>query len=412
MMPQIKDILLVQKQELENKRKEEYIPRQARVELGSPLIQVVIGPRRAGKSFFVMHTLKDPVGYVNFDDENLVKVQDYDEIIAALNAIYDSPKQYLFDEIQNLPRWELFVNRLQRQGYQLIITGSNSKLLSTELSTHLTGRHIPILVLTFSFQEYLQVWQEKNRSELTTSEIKEKLSDYLTYGGYPEPAMKGLEYKAYLSTLYDSILYKDIVQRYDLRSGKVVSDLALYLLSNIATEYSYHSLTKVLNFKSSHTIKKYLNYLEEAFIFFSISKFSYKVREQISSNKKIYCFDNGFLSAKAFSFSQNIGRLYENAVAKHLYGKEIYFWKNSQHEEVDFVVQEERKIKQLIQVCTSLDNPKTKQREIRALLKASEELKCDNLLIITTDYENEETAEWFGFKQKIRYLPLWKWLTQ
>ena len=411
MIPKIKDIILVQKQELENKRKEEYIPRQAKIESQNPMIQVVIGPRRAGKSFFVIHTLKAPVGYVNFDDETLVKVEDYDEIVAALNAVYDTPKQYLFDEIQNLPRWELFVNRLQRQGHQLIITGSNSKLLSTELSTHLTGRHIPILLLTFSFREFIEVWREKKKSELTTAEVKEKLSEYLAYGGYPEPAMKGLDYKSYLSTLYDSILYKDIVQRYTLRSGKVVSDLALYLLSNIATEYSYHSLTKVLSFKSSHTIKKYLNYLEEAFIFFSISKFSYKVREQISSNKKIYCFDNGFLFAKAFSFSQNIGKLYENAVARHLYGREVYFWKNQQHEEVDFVIQEERKVKQLIQVCTSLDNPKTKQREIRALLKASEELKCLDLLIITTDIEDEETTEWFGIKRKIKYLPLWKWLT-
>lgn len=411
-MPQtIKNILLIQKQELENKRKEEYIPRRAKLHTDSPLIQVILGPRRAGKSFFAIHTTGD-VAYANFDDEQLTEVKDYDEIIVALNAIYNNPKLLLFDEIQNLPKWELFVNRLQRQGYQLIVTGSNSNLLNSELSTHLTGRHLSVLLLTFSFKEYVDVWERKIKREPTSTELQEKLLEYLTYGGYPEAVTKELNSKEYISTLYGAILFKDIVQRFNLRSGKAVSNLALYLLSNIASEYSYYSLSHLLNLKSSHTIKKYLGFLEEAFIFFSISRFSYKVREQISSNKKIYCFDNGFIHAKAFQVSANLGHLYENAVARELYGKEVYFWKNAQQEEVDFVVREDLKIVQLIQVCTAPDNFKTKQREIRALLKASQELPCDHLLIITADYEGEEQVEWFGLRGKVKFIPLWKWLLE
>jgi len=415
MVKMIRDILLIQKRELEAKLKERYVERDVNLKkIDNDMIKVIIGPRRAGKSFFAVHLLSKlgSFGYANFDDEKLVEVKDYDEIVNTINTLYNNPKYLLFDEIQNLEKWELLVNRLQRQGYNLVITGSNSKLLNRELATHLTGRHLLINIFPFSFRESLKL-EDK---ELTKNETREKLSCYLTYGGYPEPLVKKLDYKDYLSTLFSSVIYKDIVKRFRIRSAQAIEDLAVYLISNIAKEFSYNTLSKVTKCKSVHTVEKYLNYLEEAFTFFELCKFSFKVKEQTISNKKIYCIDNGFVYAKAFRFSSDVGKLYENIVAIELKKQEmngvanVYYWKSKQQDEVDFIVKRGTKIEQLVQVCYSMDDIKTKEREVRALINASKELKCKNLLVITEDYEAEEWTEWFGTRRKVRFVPLWKWL--
>ena len=416
MLQEIKEIITLQKREIEAKLREKYIERNQNLKLDNDLIKVIVGPRRAGKSFFAMHFLnkQGKFGYANFDDEKLAEVNNYDEIITAMNSIYDNPKFVLFDEIQNLPKWELFANRLQRQGYKLIITGSNSNLLSRELATHLTGRHLLTNIFPFSFKEYLKF----ENKELTNTETKEKLSKYLFNGGYPEILSKKVALKEYLLLLFNSILYKDIIKRYKIRNPKQIEDLATYLISNIANEYSHNSLAKIGKIKSSHTIEKYLSYLEESFILFSLSRFSYKVKEQLSSNKKIYCIDNGFIQAKSFKASPDLGKLYENLVASKLKKQEVdeklrfYYWKNQQQEEVDFVIKEGIKVKQLIQVCFNIKDLKTKNREIRALIKASKELRCNNLLIVTEDTESEEKVEWFGDKRIIKFIPLWKWLLE
>ena len=411
----IQDIIIIQKRELENRLQEKYIEREIETKkIDNDQIKVIIGPRRAGKSFFAIHALNNigNFGYANFDDEKLVQIEDYNEIINSINDIYDSPKYLLLDEVQNLKNWELFVNRLQRQGYNLIITGSNSKLLSHELSTHLTGRHLPINVFPFSFKEFLKL----ETKELTKGEIKTRLHSYITYGGYPEPLIKNLEHRDYLSTLFDSVIYKDIIKRFKIRSIQGIEDLATYLISNIAKEYSYNTLSKMTRCKSVHTVEKYLSYLEEAFMFFKLNRFSYKVKEQISSGKKIYCIDNGLINAKAFKISSDIGRLYENIVAIELKKLEvsgsanIYYWKSKAQEEVDFVVRSGLNVVQLIQVCYDTDDIKTKEREIKALIKAGNELNCKELLIITTDYEAEEKLSWFGTKGTIKFIPLSEWL--
>ena len=411
----IRDIILIQKRELESRLKEKYVERSVNsIKLSSSLINVIIGPRRAGKSFFAVHGLSRQgiFGYANFDDEKLVETKDYNEIIDAINAIYNNPKYILLDEIQNLDKWELFVNRLKRQGYNLVITGSNSNLLSKELATHLTGRYSIINIFPFSFKEYL----DSQDKELTESEIKEKLFSYNIYGGYPEPLLKKSEYKDYLSTLFNAIIYKDIVKRFRIRNVQAIEDLAVFLISNIAQEFSFNNLCEVTKCKSVHTVGKYMGYLEEAFIFFKINRFSFKVREQISSNKKIYCIDNGFIHARAFKFSPDIGKLYENIVAVELKKSEmngiahIYFWKSEQQEEVDFIIRQGLKTRQLIQVCYDLSNLKTRNREIRALMKASKELGCKDLLVLTEDYHGEEIIKWFGIEEKIKFLPLQRWL--
>lgn len=413
----IRDVILTQKREVEKKLNEKYIERKVDYnKFNNDLIKVIIGPRRSGKSLLGINILKKykKFGYVNFDDERLTDIKNYDEIINNVDSIYNNPEVILFDEIQNLNNWELFVNRLYKIGKNIILTGSNSKLLSRELASHLTGRHISIPILPFSFSEYLKLFE----SELTSLEIKNKVSDYIEYGGYPEPLVKKIDIKEYLSTLFDSIIYKDIVKRYNIRNPAGIDELAIYLISNIAKEFSYNTLTKITKCSSVKTVEKYLGYLEEAFLFFKIPKFSYKLKEQITANKKIYCIDNGLIYSKAFKFSMDIGKLYENIIAILLKKKELnnelnfYFWKNNQNEEVDFVIKKGTKVESLIQVAYNLNAPKTLEREKRALVKAKKELACNNLYIINYEIEKEEIFKWYGEKAKIIYVPLWKWLLE
>lgn len=410
----VTDALITQRHEIESRLKERYIERDATIGGKSAnLIRVISGPRRAGKSFFAMHMLPQDgrFGYVNFDDERLA-ARDGDEIIAAVKEVFGAPEVLFLDEIQNLPNWELFVNRLQREGYHLFLTGSNSQLLSSELATHLTGRYLQTTLFPFSFKEVL-----RTRGKLiTTAEKQAMLAQYIKNGGFPEVILKDLGAREYLSTLFDAVVYKDIVKRYHIRSVPAIEDLALYLISNVASEYSYSTLAKVTRSRSVHTVKKYLTYLEQTFLFFSVPRFSFKVREQITANRKIYCIDNGFIQAKAANFSENRGRLYENLVAITLKRHEMngvlscYTWKNAQQEEVDFVIRRQNRISELIQVCTHTGSPATKEREVRYLLKAGEELQCNQLRILTETEDRSVEEEWFGKKGTVIYEPIWKWL--
>ena len=414
----VRDALIVQKREWERRLAEPYVERKVASSFAraGDMIRVVVGPRRAGKSFFALHTLgrTGDCGYVNFDDERLLGLSDYDELLHAVDAIYDSPETLLLDEIQNLSQWELFVNRLQRQGRRLMVTGSNAHLLSSELATHLTGRHLLIPILPFSFEETLRIASKR----LTKAERKDCLETYVQDGGFPEPLLKQIDRTEYLRTLTQAVLYKDIVKRHRIRAVQGLEDLARYLFSNVAKEYSYQALARVTRCRSVNTVEKYVRHLEEAFLFFSLRRFSFKVREQASYNKKIYCVDNGLALAMGFRFSGDRGRLYENLVAVALWKRrlnhaiEVFFWKNAQNEEVDFVIQEGTRVEALIQVCQRVDDPRVLDREIRALLKAGKELRCRNLFILSEEREDTESFEWFGIKGRIQFVPLWRWLLE
>jgi len=413
----LRDTVISQKAELQRTLNEQYIEREIEpFSLEHDLIKVVMGPRRAGKSFFCTHTLSRTAnfGYANFDTPALSALKNTEDLISALKQVYSNPTVLFFDEIQELPKWELFVNQLQRQGFNVVVSGSNSKLLSRELATHLTGRHIPTTVLTFSFREYLKA-TNTDINKITIQQFEEVLLGYLQNGGYPETVVKKLDSAKYLSTLFDSILYKDIIKRHNIRKGPDIERLATYVLSNIATEFSYLSLAQAIGVKSSMTIQKYCGFLEEAYLFFTINRFSYKTK-LAGQNRKMYSYDNGMISAKAFQASPNYGKLFENCVAAHLKRKELdkelelFYWRNQQGEEVDFVVKKGPRVVELIQVCYSLENKKTLDREVRALLKAGNELKCDKLTILSMCEDKEETHEWFGLKGKIAYRPLAKWL--
>ncbi len=410
------DAVLIQKRELENRLKENYVERKISLplDLGNDQIKVITGPRRSGKSFYAIHLLQQTgsYGYVNFDDERLAGIENYDEVINALNTVYDNPRYLLFDEVQNLPRWELFVNRLQRQGFRLLITGSNANLLSSELATHLTGRHTSLVLFPFTFSEYLSIFSNQQ----TMLEKKASLDIYAEQGGYPEPLLKKIDRRDYLRTLIQSTLYKDIIRRFKIRSVQGIDDLALYLMSNIAREYSFNSLSEVTKCRSVHTIDKYIRYLQEAFLLFSLNRFSFKLKDQKGSNKKIYSTDNGMAVSAGFRFSADRGALYENLVAIALKKEEIagrisfFYWKSPQNEEVDFVVKEGLRISQLIQVCSDISNPKTLKREIRALVNASLELHCEELLLLNDRANRTETFKWQNATRQIRIIPIWQWL--
>jgi len=418
----IKDIVYQHKLEKENLISKKYIFREklnfAKKFIDSDLIKIITGPRRAGKSVASFLLLKEKkFAYLNFDDENLLKVENYDEIIKSIFEVYPESKYLFFDEIQNLKNWEIFVNKLHRRGYNLIITGSNAKLLSKELATSLTGRYIPIEIFPFSFSEFLDAkgW-EIEKEKVNIPEIQGKilnyLDEYMRDGGFPEVVVKNLEARTYLETLSNSILFKDVVKRYNLRFSQKIYDLNNYLNSNFSSEFSFSKLKNILDFRSTVTLQNYLSYLEESFLVFILNRFSFKVKEQIKTPKKVYIVDNGFCSYMSPGFSMDYGKLMENLVFVEIMrrdyklNKDVFFYKTRNNKEIDFILKKGINIEKLIQVCYKIEDLRTKERETKALIEASQDLDCDDLLVITWDVEDEEIAK----GKKIKFIPIWKWL--
>jgi len=376
------DTIKLQKQERDSMLSQVYIERKGVKEalkiLDSNLIKVIIGPRRTGKSVFGLLLLKGKnFAYLNFDDENLLKIKNYDDLISWLNIVYPNFEYIFFDEIQNLPNWEFLVNKLQRRGYNLVLTGSNSKLLSGEIASSLTGRYLQIEVFPFSF------------GEVKSFNADYQLSQYLFSGGYPEVVVNHLDPRSYLKTLFEAILFKDITKRFNLRHPQKIYDLASYLLANFASIYSYQALKKAVDLSSVVTTQKYVNLLEQTLLFFSLNRFNHKLKKQFGYGKKIYAVDNGLVSSVGFQNSENFGRLLENAVFGRLLRNElipntnIFYYKTKSGKEIDFVIKRGVKIENLIQVSQSLNDAKTKKREVGALLEASGELGCKDLVIVT-----------------------------
>lgn len=416
----MREIILRQKQEMEKRLKEGLVKRdisnQASKYLPQDIIKVVTGVRRCGKSTFCFMALKGKkFAYVNFDEKELVDAKNYDDVLKYVREFYGDVKYLLLDEIQNLAKWELWANSLQRRGYNLLITGSNAKLLSRELATHLTGRHMAIELFPFSFKEYMRFSGFVFKDSYTEEEKGTLLNGakkYLESGGFPEVIVKGYD-ASYLQSLFDSIILKDVVKRYNIKYSDELYNLAKYFVSEFSREVSFTRLKNALNFGSVHTVQNYAGYLEETYLVFSIKRFSFKQKEQVKAPKKIYAIDTGMINAIAFKFSGDTGRLMENVVAVELLRRrsknphfEIYYYKDPYGKEVDFVLKTGTSISQLLQVCYDISGTGTKEREIKGLLKASEELKCNNLVVITWDYEGEERVR----GKKVIYTPLWKWL--
>ncbi len=384
-----------------------------------PHAVVISGIRRSGKSTLLAQILnkyyEKGVYSFNFEDERLMdfNVEDFNGLYEIFLEIFGEKKVFFFDEIQNVPGWESFVRRMQGKGFKFFITGSNASLLSKELGTKLTGRCISIELYPFSFNEYLRFKGYevvKNAFSYTSerSAIKKHFAEYLRHGGMPEY----LKYKdaTLLKRVYEDILYRDIVARYDIRQVKALRELGLYLLSNVGNLFSYNSLKNVLGVKSMNTVKSYADYLENSFLTLLVSKFSYSLKQQFVANKKIYCIDNGLAESVAFQFSQNKGKFLENVVALELRRRtqEIYYYKAVNNLEVDFLVKSGRKDVALIQVADNLDNDKTRQREVGALERAMNELKLHKALILTEDTEEDIRSG----GNTISVKPIYKWILE
>ncbi len=415
---QLKRVIESQREEVEEKfSKEEIVERDgldlAKGYLVAPNILVILGIRRSGKSIFSLllsRELKERAAYINFVDERLIniKTEDLDRVLQAFYELYGDIEFIILDEIQQVHGWELFANRLRRTK-KVIVTGSDSKLLSGELATHLTGRHIDFTLYPFSFKEITS----PNVNIYSTREIaaaKNELKKYADGSGMPEFRKFGREI---VREIYGDIVTKDCIQRHGIRDEKSFREIASYLVSNFSAEFTYSKLAKIAGLKDTNTAKNYVQYLQEAYLLAVIERYSHKLKQQIIAPKKAYCIDHGFCNFVSFNISKNQGRIYENIVCVELLRKksrnpmlEVYYWKDHQHREVDFVVKKGSKVDQLIQVCYDPLDEATKERETKPLIKAAEELKCKNLLIITSDHEKTEKKG----KYKIQYIPLWKWL--
>lgn len=422
----LNNIVLKQKKEKEQLVSIPYVARTrysfGKKWLDSNLIKVILGPRRSGKSVFSLMLLKDrPFMYFNFDDEVLASVGgiDTDKLMTELHAVYGNIRTILFDEIQNLPSWELFVNRLHREGYNLVLTGSNARLLSRELATHLTGRHMPIEILPFDFNEFL--WAKKFVADSEFSSLPNKrgellqlMDEYLLHGGFPEVVVSNLDPKDYLEVLFDSLLFKDVVKRYKVKFSAQIGNLGSHLINNFATLYTLRRLQDVLALKSITTTEKYTTYLEDAYLIFSLLRYSPKSIQRIKSPKKVYVVDNGFISAKAIQHSPDKGKLMENLVFIELVKRgikpnnELFYYKTRNDREVDFVVKKGTEVAELIQVCETLNTSSVEDRETKALVEAGGELKTRKLLILTWDEKRDIEKE----GTIIHLKPLWEWLVE
>ncbi len=374
--------------------------RQGEIDLDSPLAQVVIGMRRAGKTTLchqVLHAAQIPYAYINFDDETLVNLtaSQLNDLLQTAFAVYGDFSHIFLDEIQNVDGWELFVNRLLRQGLHVILTGSNSNLLSQELGTHLTGRYHEIELLPLSFREFLAFRQLPPDAPKTTrmhGRLLNAYRDFAMNGGLPEGYLLR-DRRNYLSTLYNAILFKDVVRRYNVKYPKILANLAAVLLENFCREINYSTIAKAFSLKGIHTLQKYTEYLEKAFLIRLLPKFSFKPLHR-RQEEKAYAIDLGLVSSFSGTTDsgENAGWRMENLVFLKLYSDhlqqdfQLHYWKNGG--EVDFVLTRHQRPFRLIQVAYDLSNTKTRQREINSLLKASAQLHCDDLHIVTLTERN------------------------
>ena len=414
----MKSILLNQRQERDNLLSHPYLSRHSNYDfeglLSSKQIKLITGPRRSGKSTQALLMLRGKnFAYLNFDDNALLSRWDEGLVMAMLSDVYPGYEYLLLDEVQNLDNWDLWVSKLYRNGVNMVVTGSNAKLLSSEMATVLTGRYLQVQMFPFSLGEVFE-WNKLDISssqEDTFAKGKIVQDDYLRNGGYPETVEARSITQSYLSTLFDSIVWKDVAKRHKVRNVTDLNDLAMYLVSNFCNPLSYNSIAMDLGFASVATTKKFMGYLNEPYLFFYLPRYNNKLKLMKNAPNKVYLVDNGFVSAKAFSLSDNMGRLLENQVFVELLRrgynteKSLFYYRSRNDKETDFVTRQGNRIESLIQVCYDLSSPKTEKREVDSLIECAGELKCDHLKIITWD--EERVIEKNGYR--IEVVPVMKW---
>ena len=399
MLQRYVNILSDQREELTNRHWKNIVTREEEKEinLNSPLAQVVIGVRRSGKSTLCSKVMLEsglPFGYINFDDDRLGKltVDAFDTLLRALYQLNGDFNHLFLDEVQNIEGWELFVNRMLRQGMHMLITGSNANLLSGELATHLTGRYHQIELMPFSFQEYCSC-KDVNTSSYTTKAIAlrdKALNDYLFAGGFPELLLLSeAEQGDYVRSLVRTIVEKDIAKRYKLRYAQTLMDVANQVLDEFSQEHSFATVQKKHNLKSPNTAKKYLQYLQNAYLVLAMPRFSLKSSERRSVHK-YYAIDPAMIAKRDKALmTESLGLRLENMIAVELkrraaIDEQIYYFRKVREYEVDFVRVKGTQVQELIQVTYDFTRPRTKlyNREVGNLVKASNVLHCDNLTLV------------------------------
>ena len=373
----------------------------------NPMIKLITGPRRVGKSTYALLMLQGKsFAYLNFDDNLLLSAWDEELVMRTLDEVYPNYEFLLLDEVQNLKDWDVWVSKLYRRGKNLVITGSNAKMLSGEMATVLTGRYLQVEMLPFSLTETIE-WKGANINSISNAKQAEAVAiadDYLRNGGYPETIDMRSITRNYLSTLFDSIIWKDVAKRHNIRNITDLNNIALYLLSSFCNPLSANDIAKELSMTSVTTTRKFMDYLHEPYLFYYLPRFNNKLKLMKKAASKVYVIDNGFVAAKAFNLSENLGRLLENEVFVELLRQgyqvetSLFYYRSRNDREVDFVTRQGTHINQLIQVCYDMTSPKTEKREISSLIECAGELKCNNLLIITNNEEREIHTDGYNIK--------------
>lgn len=375
----------------------------------SEQISVITGVRRSGKSTLLLQfaDLYPRFHFVTFDDERLINftVSDFNALIIELNKQY-SARVILMDEVQNISGWERFVRRMHDQKYKVFVTGSNSKLLSSELATHLTGRYIKTELFPFSFAEYL-ILKELDFKDKTTEnlgKIAGAFDDYIVDGGFPEYLTTND--REFLHRIYEDIIYRDLIVRFGIKNIKGFKNLVQYLFTNFTKETNYNSLAGILGFNSTTSVRDYVSFLSESYLLFELYRYDYSLKKQYRSDKKIYVIDNGLRNAVSFRTGQDKGKMLENLVFLELKrrGLECWYYKTKNKLEVDFIWFTEQP--QIVQVCYNLSDPATYKRETGALGQAMNELSVRSSVIISYNERKElKTPEGI-----IRIIPAQEWL--
>ncbi len=392
----------------------------------------IIGARRVGKTYFLYQIIDelimknvsiDAILYINFEDERIsfFKADDFELLLDSffeLNSNYENTAKFylFFDEIQLVENWEKFIRRLsENKKYKIYITGSSSKVLSTEIASSLRGRTLSNYMYPFSFKEFLNYHNYNlNKNDFLSSKrykLNNYFDDYLKWGGYPETFEVKEDYKLkILQEYYELIFYKDLLERFDLRNFHLMKLLMKNLINNFAAEFSLNKQYNYIKSKgikvSKETILNYFSYLCDIHYIYPVSLFSYSLNQQNLNPKKVYLVDTGLISANSFLFSENKGRYLENIVAIELFrrhGMNIYYYKNKY--ECDFLIMKERKIYEAIQVCYELTN-QNQDRELNSLIEVAEKFKVKKLLLITRNQEDIKKIK----NHKIEIIKIEKWL--
>jgi uncharacterized protein len=355
---------------------------QMKIKKQSDFVSIITGVRRSGKSTLLKELMKtfQDFRYLNFEDFRLAGFEpgDYKNLEAVFSERCPNSDVYFFDEIQNAPDWENYIRTLNDSGKKVYITGSNASLLSRELGTKLTGRHLEYELFPMNFFEYCTL---KGIDETVSS-----LDGYLGDGGFPQYLKTG--FPEYLQQLLKDILYRDIVRRHNIRNISALEGFTRYLISNIAKEYSLRNISKMLDTDSIHMLSEFIGYLQDAYLFFPVPIFTWSQKKQSINPRKIYSIDNGLTSANSLSFSADKGKLLENAVFLSLRQRfsKIYYFKN--RGECDFIAVEKNRVHYVVQVCYSLSADNL-ARELRGLEEAMAETGCKNAVIVTRDEKSE-----------------------